>query len=143
VRLYHPDLNPDDESSLARVKEINQAYEVLSDPAARIAYDRELEAEEARRRASMTRRPVIREYHRPDWGFGSPYADGLSGRSRRTRVRRVWAEDLPGESFSSPFASDFFGGLDDLFTAVDRLMRRMESLDAEVQANVERAYRRL
>src|SRR5207247_6010416 len=38
ARQYHPDANPDP-SSEARFKEINAAYEVLSDPAKRERYD--------------------------------------------------------------------------------------------------------
>ena len=37
VRLYHPDINKGSENS--RIKQLNQAYEVLSDPLKRIAYD--------------------------------------------------------------------------------------------------------
>ena len=40
ARKYHPDVNPGDKSSEAVFKEINQAYEVLSDPEKRATYDR-------------------------------------------------------------------------------------------------------
>jgi molecular chaperone DnaJ len=40
ARQYHPDNNPGDAKAEARFKEISQAYDVLSDPEKRKAYDR-------------------------------------------------------------------------------------------------------
>ena len=39
ARKYHPDVNPSDQSAEAKFKEINAAYEVLSDPEKRTKYD--------------------------------------------------------------------------------------------------------
>lgn len=40
ARKYHPDVNPGDTSKVDKFKEINEAYEVLSDPEKREKYDR-------------------------------------------------------------------------------------------------------
>lgn len=59
ARVYHPDVNPDNQENERKFKEINAAYQVLSDPARRGRYDeqfagREREAvrEESRERAA-------------------------------------------------------------------------------------------
>jgi curved DNA-binding protein len=40
ARKYHPDVNPDDKSAEAKFKEVQQAYDILSDSEKRAQYDR-------------------------------------------------------------------------------------------------------
>ena len=40
AKLYHPDLHPNDKEAEAKFKEVNEAYEVLSDKEKRARYDR-------------------------------------------------------------------------------------------------------
>ena len=44
ARQHHPDLNPESPAAIRHTQELNAAYEILSDPEQRAAYDRELEA---------------------------------------------------------------------------------------------------
>ena len=74
ARKHHPDLNPGDPQAESKFKEINEAYEVLSDAEDRKKYDtygdrwREADQIEAQRRASRSH---------VDFGGGRPYgSDG-------------------------------------------------------------------
>ena len=51
VKLWHPDLHPDDMSAEKRMAEINEAYTVLSDPAKKLKYDNSLSSKRASERA--------------------------------------------------------------------------------------------
>jgi curved DNA-binding protein len=44
AKQFHPDLNLNSTAAIARTQELNAAYEILSDPDLRAAYDRELDA---------------------------------------------------------------------------------------------------
>ena len=51
VKLWHPDLHPDDMNAEKRMAEINEAYTVLSDPAKKLKYDNSLSSKRAAQRA--------------------------------------------------------------------------------------------
>ena len=42
ARQYHPDVNPGDKSAEEKFKDINEAYDVLSDEEKRVEYNRSL-----------------------------------------------------------------------------------------------------
>ncbi len=44
TKQHHPDLHPGSAEAAAQMQTLNAAYEILSDPALRLAYDRELDA---------------------------------------------------------------------------------------------------
>lgn len=87
IQRYHPDRNPGDQKAAERSQSVVQAYQELSDPSRRAAYDLELQRQSeirdnrrTRTREVMARAPAEepkRESHRFYWGVVAAIAVGL------------------------------------------------------------------
>jgi curved DNA-binding protein len=109
ARRYHPDVNKDPEAE-ERFKEVNEAYQVLSDPDTRARYDRFGPA--------FRQMPEGAEREPAGAGFGGFGGRGPRTGGRRSRVyvdqggEQVYVgEDLGGGSFGGIDLDDLFGGL--------------------------------
>jgi curved DNA-binding protein len=99
---YHPDRNPDDKKAEENFKEINEAYQVLSDPAKRARYEQLGE--------SYTR---WQQRGAPQGGFNW---EDWSTTAQTSNVRVEDLEDIFGGGFSE-FFRRIFGGMGDFGTA--------------------------
>ena len=119
AKQHHPDVNHGSREAVARTQELNAAYETLSDPEHRCAYDRELAAAEkstAPARAGKSQRNISQDVN-------LRLEDFLRGTTRAVRVTDpanpdgpehyeliVPPDTAPGTRFRLPRTGFFAGG---------------------------------
>ena len=117
ARKHHPDLNPGDKSAEAKFKEINAAYEVLSNPEKRKKYDQ--------------------------FGEQWEYAEQFAKSGGQERVR--WDFGRGGTTFEYGDLSDFGGIFSSLFGDSGkgsrmRGPRRGQDIESIIEINLEEAH---
>ena len=84
AKELHPDVNPDNPSAVERFKRVSAAYELLSDPARRQAFDRgEIDASGEPRRTYQHAAGGRGAGGSPDFGFGDIFSDLFGQRGAR------------------------------------------------------------
>ena len=138
ARQHHPDVNPDDPRAEERFKEINEAYEVLSDAEKRNKYDRL--GKDWQRWQQTGRQPG--DF---DWGqWTTGYPGGTAN------VRYATAEEMQdlfggsGSSVFSDFFSQIFGGMGVNYgqrgAGAQIRPRRGQDYEQEVDITLQEAY---
>jgi curved DNA-binding protein len=138
ARQHHPDVNPNDKEAEAKFKEINEAYEVLSDPDKRQKYDQMGQSYQSWQQAGG--QPGGFNWN--DWVAANQAA---GARGRQGAGQRVTYEDFNdvfggGSGFSDFFEQFFSGAGGRAPGARSATPMAGRDLEQEVDVNLEEAF---
>ena len=87
VKQLHPDINPDNPNAEIQMKEINEAYEILSDPQKRAEYERSGGSAENKRGVKKTGKSFSGEFKFEDF-FGAGFNDFVYNGKQKSEPKR-------------------------------------------------------
>jgi curved DNA-binding protein len=133
AKKYHPDRNPGDKQSEERFKDINEAYQVLSDPQKKSVYDRV-----GSDYSNWQRRGAPGDFNWED--YVNRYPGGAGGMGGARQVNYEDLEDLFGGASGGGF-SDFFRTIFGMRDGETATRTRPQTYQQQLEISMEEAYR--